>query len=412
MATIAVAKVGALLKIDDVEHLISEGDVVNNLRYMDNGVEKTITGKVRVISASTTQQNVDPHTCCPPNPYLKKYINVNGMIIDSSTEKDAILTPIKVTAITGLDSVTAADETDGAIVIGTGAQYKALDEAIKSAEAGAVIKLSAGEYSMPLTLDKDITILGNVPGVVLSGKINIAAAEAGAEPIKVEIANVELTGDATIKTGKGVGELNIHDCTFGGHNLTAKAMPIQIGSGSDISNTGITMEPMLLTIDGNVFEAENEFSYNLINVYALLKDGSSISGNKFMDACCTHNQISLYGLDAGATINISDNYAAMSKNLVRIGFAGSPAGTVVMDNNSYDATDEDAKWAGLFLVQPCGTKTDSFAGVDIRLNNTKGPAGYQLGYIYAGDKDTQWTDTNKPTIYINGAKTDIPNAKL
>ena len=66
MATIAVAKIGATLKINGVEYPIYEGDIVNNLVYMDNGVEKTITGAIRVISASTAAQNVDPHTTCPP----------------------------------------------------------------------------------------------------------------------------------------------------------------------------------------------------------------------------------------------------------------------------------------------------------------------------------------------------------
>ena len=107
MATIAVAKIGATLKINGVEYpiyegdivnnlvymdsspavpcgklnhalvnptknfaaalvkllesacsILYEGDIVNNLVYMDNGVEKTITGAIRVISASTAAQRV------------------------------------------------------------------------------------------------------------------------------------------------------------------------------------------------------------------------------------------------------------------------------------------------------------------------------------------------------------------
>lgn len=416
MATLATATIGAVLKINDAEYPIAEGDVVNNLRYTVNGAEEVLTGKVRVISATTTAQNVDPHTSCPPNPYLSQYVKVKGLIIDSSTDKEAILTQINVANITGLDSVTIADETDGAIVVGAGPNYKGLDEVIAAAEPGAVIKLAAGEYTMPLNLTKDISIIGNVPGVVLSGKIRAAAPAAATTtsadakaaevtPIKIEIANVTLTGDATISVGKGVGEVNIHGCAFGAHNLTAKTMPIQIGTGID------TAEPVLLTIDGNTFVAENEYSYNLIDVYALLKDGSSISGNEFMSSCCTHNQISLYGIESGATININDNHAASSKNLVRIGFAGKPIGTVMMNGNSYDETDSDPKWAGLFLVQPYGTKTESFGQVEITVANNKGPEGYQIGYIYAGKSDTQWTETNKPVIYIDGVKTEIPDAQ-
>ncbi|MCM1295152.1 MAG: hypothetical protein NC311_06395 [Muribaculaceae bacterium] len=399
MATIAVAKVGATLKIDGVEYPLNEGDIVNNMRYLDNGVEKTITGKVRVIAASTVAQNVDPHTSCPPNPYLAKYIQVTGMIIDSSTDKDAILTRITSTSITGMDSVTPAEETDGAIVIGPGAQYKSLDEAIASAEAGAVIKLAAGEYTVPLVLNKDISIVGMVPGVVLSGKIT-ADGPADGEAIKVGIENVKLTADALVEVGKGVSEFTMKGCTFGAHNIAAKTMPISVKDGGAI----------LLTIDGNTFEDQNANAYNLIDVYGALKDGSSISNNEFSGKCCAHNMISLYEVEEGAEIHIDNNHAVYSANMVRIGFRGTPKCKVVMSGNSYDTTDPDAKWAGLFLVQPYSTKTESFAGTEIYVDKTQGPVGYQLGYIFAGDKDMQWTDTNKPTIYINGTKTDIPNA--
>ena len=53
-----------------------------------------------------------------------------------------------------------------------------------------------------------------------------------------------------------------------------------------------------------------------------------------MDACCTHNQINLYGLDPNANITIENNHAAYSGNMVRIGFIGTPVGTVTMAGNS------------------------------------------------------------------------------
>lgn len=417
MATIAVAKIGATLKINGVEYPIYEGDIVNNLVYMDNGVEKTITGAIRVISASTAAQNVDPHTTCPPDPYVHKYITVNGMIIDSSIDKRAVLTRIKTADIVSVERITAADEADGSVVVGVGPQYKQLDAVLAEAEEGTTVKLTAGDYEMPLVVTKNVSIVGTVPGVVLKGQINIAAPAAAVPAalaasnetpaptggIKVEISNVKLTGDATIVIGDGVDEFVMTNCTFGSHNLTAKAYPIKIC-------TKDTQTPMLVKIDGNVFEAQNEFSYNLMEIYANLKDGSSISGNKFMDACCTHNQINLYGLDPNANITIENNHAAYSGNMVRIGFIGTPVGTVTMAGNSYDRSDADPAWRGLFLVQPFGEKTTSFAGVKIYANKNKIPADDQLGYIYAGGKDTPFTPDNKPAIFVDGVQIVIPNA--
>lgn len=413
MATISVAKIGVLLKIDGKEYELYEGDIVNNLAYTEGGQEKTITGAVRVICASTKQQNADPDTC-PPDPYVKKYINCTRLIIDNSEENVAKLTRINISNITGLDSVTVADEADGSVVVGSGAQYKQLDAVLADAPDGATIKLAAGEYEMPLNINKSVSIIGNAPGVVLRGKIDIAAPVAapvglpnsGEAPtpagIKVEISNVKLTGDAIIKIGDGVDEFVMTSCTFGGHNLTAKTMPILVQS----STTGA---PMVMRIENNLFEDENEFSYNLFEVYAKLKTGSCISGNKFSEKCCAHNQISLYGIEDGATILIENNYAVKSANMIRLGFIGTPLGTVVMNRNAYEVTDSDPKWAGLFLVQPFGSKTDSFAGLQIDVNKTSKPEG-QLGYVYAGGKDTPFTESNMPTIYVDGVKAQIPNA--
>ena len=165
-----------------------------------------------------------------------------------------------------------------------------------------------------------------------------------------------------------------------------------------------------MIIEGNTFEDEPKSSYNLIDIYAQLMDGSSISNNEFSANSCRHNSISLYGLDNDAEVKICENHAELSINMVRIGFKGTPKGTVYMERNSYDATDETPEYQGLFLVQPYGNKTLSFAGVNIHVVDTTYPAGTQLGYIYAGDKDTPWTDDNKPAIYVDGQKVEVPAA--
>lgn len=414
MATTAIAKIGATLRTSDgKEFTVYENDLIQDLTYTNGNTTATLSGRVRVIAASTTAQNTGP-TDCPPEPYVHRYISPTMLVIDSSDENYAILTRVNIANIVSIGSVTTAAEAaeEGQIVIGPGSQYQTLDAVIAAAEEGAVIKLKAGTYAAPITVTKSISIISE-DGAVLTGAIRVdgaqnpdTATEDGAEekaPVTVTLRGLTLTGDALIDIDN-VDAFTMENCTFENHNMSTKTMPISIGTKG-------TAAPMLVKIDHNVFGDQTQYSYNLIDVYSKLKDGSSISNNEFTDQCCTHNQISLYGIDTGATIAISNNHAEVSKNLVRIGFIGTPIGTVIMDSNSYDATDADPAYAGLFLVQPYGKETLSFSGTTIKVDNTKAPSPIQqIGYIYAGASDTPWTEDNKPVIIVNGKTVAIPDS--
>lgn len=414
MATTAIAKIGATLRTSDgKEFTVYENDLIQDLTYTNGNTTATLSGRVRVIAASTTAQNTGP-TDCPPEPYVHRYISPTMLVIDSSDENYAILTRVNIANIVSIGSVTTAAEAaeEGQIVIGPGSQYQTLDAVIAAAEEGAVIKLKAGTYAAPITVTKSISIISE-DGAVLTGAIRVdgaqdpdTAAEDGAEekaPVTVTLRGLTLTGDALIDIDN-IDAFTMENCTFENHNMSTKTMPISIGTKG-------TAAPMLVKIDHNVFGDQTQYSYNLIDVYSKLKDGSSISNNEFTDQCCTHNQISLYGIDTGATITISNNHAEVSKNLVRIGFIGTPIGTVIMDSNSYDATDADPAYAGLFLVQPYGKETLSFSGTTIKVDNTKAPSPIQqIGYIYAGAADTPWTEDNKPVIIVNGKTVTIPDS--
>ena len=412
------ARIGVELTFDDNTSVkINEGNIVRGMAYKNAQKETVVMddGAVRVICASTKAQTAGP-TDCPPEPYLHKYITPTMFVMDSSDENHAILTRINISDIVSIDSVIDLSEkvTEDAIVVGPGPEFKGLDQVVADAEDGAVIQLLPGEYSAPLVLNKNVNIIGE-KGTILSGPITIEnntpatmaeGADAPAsetERLSVQIGNVKLTGDALVKVGAGVESFVMTDCVFGGHNIpddTTKVMPIALTSE----------EPTLVIIEGNTFEDEPKSSYNLIDIYAQLMDGSSISNNEFSANSCRHNSISLYGLDNDAEVKICENHAELSINMVRIGFKGTPKGTVYMERNSYDATDETPEYQGLFLVQPYGNKTLSFAGVNIHVVDTTYPAGTQLGYIYAGDKDTPWTDDNKPAIYVDGQKVEVPAA--
>lgn len=410
MATIPVAKLGVTLKFEDgSEALVFEGDIVENLAYSDGTGVKLITGAVRVISAATRAQNTGPITC-PPEPYVQAYITPNTLVIDSSEENDAILTSISIGSIISVDKVvTAAEAADaGSIVVGPGSQYKTLAEVVSVAPAGAVVKLLEGEYTDTLNITKSLKLY-SAGGAVMKGAITVTgpdptaaaasttAGTAAAEPLVVHLDGLTLTDDALISISNA-DEFVMENCEVSNYNLTEKTMPIAVK----------TENPMLLRIENNYFGDQVAYSYNLIDVYAYLKDGSSISGNEFSDQCCSHNQISLYNVDNGAVVNINDNHAAVSKNMIRIGFKGTPTATVIMNGNSYDETDDDPSWAGLFLVQPYGMETVTFAGLTIDVSETIKPAG-QLGYLYAGPNDTPFTETSKPVIIVDGVKIDIPD---
>lgn len=393
MPTIATAKLGVSLKLDNgtvVE--LHEGDIVNNLVYRNNGVENTISGAVRVIDSATRSNSSLPDDC-PPEPYAHRYINVPSMVIDSSDVYDADLKRVSIASILSIGSVI---ENGGAITVGVGGQFKALSEVISSAEAGSTIKLQDGEFTENLDISKSLKIVGSA-NTVMSGKLNIVGnAAAGADPVKVELSGIKLSGDAII-SASNAQEVIMTNCVFEGHNLTAKTMPIAVS----------TDNPIKLVIENCTFGDQNPFSYNLIDVYGKLASGSSISNNTFTDASCSHNQISLYGVEDGAVVNINNNKCAKSANLVRIGFKGEPDCTVNMIGNRYDSTDENTDWAGLFLVQPYGTQTTSFAKTTINVEKTtmSNPGG-QLCYLYAGTNDTQFTDDNKPTIIVDGVVID------
>lgn len=413
MSTKTITKLGVELTLDSGKVLeVREGDILNGLKYRSEGTVKEITGAVRVIGAAT-RSSAGAVKECPPEPYIHKYITILNFIIDSSTQYDAELTNISVFDIIDIESVTVDG---GAIVVGPGDQFKPISDVIAEAEPGAVVKLEPGEYTDPIVIDKSITLVG-AGDTVLSAPLTFTApvqavaaaegveAQADAEPISVVLENLTLTGDALISV-QGVDEFTMKNCSFANHNCVKPAsgnlMPISFKSET----------PLKLVIEGCTFGPQNKFSYNLIDVYGLLKTGSSISGNTFERDCCVHNQISLYGVEPGAEIAISNNHCVVSKNMVRFGMKGEPDCTIEMRNNVYDETEpaESAEWAGLFLVQPYGKQTTSFAKTKINVANTTmpDPAG-QLAYLYAGGNDTPFTADNKPVVTVDGVLYNIPD---
>lgn len=167
---------------------------------------------------------------------------------------------------------------------------------------------------------------------------------------------------------------------------------------------------MKLTIEKCFFGANpaNDVGklYNLLELNTILADGSSISNNYFAAECCTHNQINVYAVVEGATINLNKNHFVYSGNAYRIGVKNEPVCVINMDGNSYDTTDpsENGDWAGLALIQPYGKVTTSFNNMELKINNVVNKSGDdQIVYIYANPTDTQFDrNTNYPKVYLDG----------
>ena len=119
--------------------------------------------------------------------------------------------------------------------------------------------------------------------------------------------------------------------------------------------------------------------------------------------------LNFYEVEDGATITVDNNVFEYSGNAMRIGFKGNAKATININNNEYKETDTslDGIYAGYFLIQPYGKKTESFENVVININNMKKPEG-QIGYVYCGSEDTQLTDKQLPTVKVDGNKIALP----
>lgn len=91
------------LVIGGITYTLSEGAIVYGLTYIEKGVEKCLTGAVRVINSS--QNKVMAKQTCPPESYFEKTVDCQSIIIDSSDTYNAILTTVPIASIIAIDHV-------------------------------------------------------------------------------------------------------------------------------------------------------------------------------------------------------------------------------------------------------------------------------------------------------------------
>lgn len=101
---IARAVVSAWIKLESKEFLASCGDTIHDLRYVEDGQEKVVTGVLRAMVVNTIANNQIPDDC-PPEPYAHKYIKVLQLIVDHSDELNAQMAHIPVSSILDIRSI-------------------------------------------------------------------------------------------------------------------------------------------------------------------------------------------------------------------------------------------------------------------------------------------------------------------
>lgn len=405
------AKLGVILTVDESAPItLFEGDVVKNLVYKSGTTEKTISGAVRVIDASTKGNNSVP-TDCPPEPYSFKYITPYALVIDSSSEFDADLTRINISNILRIGEV------NGEIVNQdvTEPTTTAITAAVEAVKDGGMVTLPAGKYiGEKLTFGKSVVISGPLSGTQTPNS-NTSKEAVVAAPIEVASADAEVTfrglsfsetAHPVIRAAKAVKFVN---CRFEGIVPDAvKTMMVNMDPSvtAKVEITGCYF--------GTPAEVEGKKIYNMFEMSGKLEDGSEFSNNYFDVDCCSHNKINIYDVVDGANIKVNGNTFPKTDAMIRIGIKGAVRCNVLMENNAYDyacadITDpEQTKWAGMVCIQPYGKQTTDMSGWVINLNKTKNSSGVaQLGILYFGGADMPYDATKCPKVYVDGKEAQL-----
>lgn len=388
---------------------------------VENGIMEEVTSFTTPASWDTI--NVGYYT-----PEMKHVpINITANAINTTSDKiivtffdEHIMEPTDdETLIIATDTkvfVTYSDAIKEATV-GPNGDYASISEAIEAIANNGIVTLEEGHYDEEIIINKPMQLIGN--GVVsLSKPLTIMQSDVIDDYI-VMIENLDFIDNATITITPSLSSrcemlVDMYKCTmlltideeYAAKWPNKRVMPVSIGEGR-----------LRMNVRECTFDDCGEYSYNLFDIYASL--GSTIwLRNTFKANCCTHNQISLYGIqntpsfvfneaDPDTCILIDSNICERSANFVRIGFRGKPKGTVKFYNNQYNSTDDNPDYAGIVLVQPYRKETESFYDLTIEIDETHHNDDYQLGYLYAGANDTQWTEYNKPQVFVDGAKYDL-----
>lgn len=357
---------------------IMEGDIVTNLIYLYKG-EESVIPSAKLLAIKRTDNTTTPAALELNVDGKLKEISVMNLVSVESTK-----TPVSNS--TELTSLITEVEENGTVFIGEGT----FEEKISFAKSVTISGAKAGVSAAKSTRDK-VNFVGET---VISGSLEFAA---GAN---VTLDGLVLTKDALLSLSEA-NSVEVKNCIITKINPTAKR--------DHLLKTKVS-SPMKINVSGCYFGAFNKnvintdgtgAIYNLFELNCKLKDGSTISDNYFQKGSSNNNTVCIYEVEDGATINIERNIWEYSGNGVRIGTKDDPRCIININGNEYLSTD-DGDWSGLVIIQPYNTKTTGMSKVTININKTKHNDKQHVYYLYAGNKDMQFTEDNAPVVKING----------
>jgi hypothetical protein len=212
--------------------------------------------------------------------------------------------------------------------------YDTIADAVAALEVGQILAIPAGIYDENIVLDKAVSIIGaGVDNTTLSGYINISAEEGDAL-----ISNVKFSG-AQSSAGTGNGKRNSSGSAIiisGNANVTIKDAAIE---GEKYFYSIINIAGNGKIVIDNVAFGDNE-CYHAIEWGTKIKvvDGTTISNCSFTAGTCTHNGISMYDFEEGATVELNNNTFGDGDSYRFSNISGA-ACTLNVANNTYTAVD-------------------------------------------------------------------------
>lgn len=322
-------------------YTVHEGDIINDLVYETNGVQNKLTGAVRVINCAATRITVTQ--TCPPESYFDRIVQISSFIIDSSSVFDAELTQVNISDIVSIGSVVPMETT---IIAGSN-----ITDAIDNAVAGQTILLSAGEYAEAVTINKDITLVGQ-GDVKITAPITISAGEGANVTIEGVKINVASTAAKTAAVDLVSGNLNMSNCQITTTSAGEEACCIRRDSTEAGTATTINLENC--TIEMNVGTEGSAYSYPIaIGRF----DTSAATGKYDMGNC------DLILSDCTITGDVVDGQTYAIYSAAR--------GSVNIDVNDCTLS----AWAAVYMnrsgqTETNGTYQDSFMGSSINITNS------------------------------------------
>ena len=373
---------GEVLRSDNSINKFSleEGQIINDLVYLFGGSEKSIPS-AKLVAVSREKDNIKPVTM---------YMNMSGMLKAVKTNQ-----------------IVSIGESSDVL-----SQLDSISEAINGlTEGNSTIYLDSCTFYDPVNITKSVKILGakaninpmdgNRNKTTFAGESVIAGAITLSPNVELELNGLVLSEKAFLSVGSA-SNVTIKNCIVIGLTPAAKkSCFIMTGSGT----------PLKLILENNYFgpfvPGENTGIWNFVNIDCTLVNGSKISGNYFEKGYNNNDGISIYNVENGAVIEISDNTWEFSGNGVRLGIKGNPTAMFNIRDNIYHSTLENDN-AGLLCIQPYNRSTTSMSGITINLSNITHDDDRRTWYLFQTKNDMEFTEETIPVVIEDGVKVEKP----